>query len=153
MRGSSCEVNRAWAALAGRRRRTAGVQRLSFWVAGERSFIPAFSRLSVRVSSLSSVRIVGLGEGGVAVDSSSGTPCEGFGGGGMDGAETQVLKEDGSKKQQAVGKCGYWLAKKRRFCASHALPGLQYVAFFSFCNAGLSWSGFRVYEGFSFRFS
>lgn len=35
--------------------------------------------------------------------------------------------ENGAEiKQQEPGKCELWLPKKRRFCASHALPGLQF---------------------------
>jgi len=77
-------------------------------------------------------RVLELGHG-VARDSSSSwsslsssSPvCEILGGGVM---------ENGAKiKQQEPGKSELWLPKKGRFCASHVLPGLQYVPCNSFC--------------------
>lgn len=90
----------------------------------------------MRPSTLSSLRrILELGDG-VAKNSSSSSSsssssllCEISGGGIMDKTR---LKEDGAKMQQEPGKCELWLPRKRRFCASHALPGLQYVPFLSF---------------------
>jgi hypothetical protein len=54
--------------------------------------------------------------------------CEIVAGGRAGGLEEKKdVTEFGSKKQQEPGKCQLCIAKKRRFCASHALPGLQYV--------------------------
>jgi hypothetical protein len=80
--------------------------------------------------SLSSARILEFGDG-VAMDSASvvSQACEIVTAGGVLEGEAKVgVEEFVSKKQQEPGKCKLWLPKKRRFCASHALPGLQYVS-------------------------
>lgn len=76
-------------------------------------------------SLLSSARIFGIENGSVTMDSNA-LNCEILTGDGKDGVGEECVKVDGSKKRQEPGKCQSWLPKKRRFCASHALAGLEF---------------------------
>ncbi|KAG0564589.1 hypothetical protein KC19_8G123200 [Ceratodon purpureus] len=125
MRRCGGEVNRLWAGVVGLQRRVSVVEGL---------VLRGFGGLSLGLVSrglplLSSGRVLEFGDG-VVMDSVSAPErvlAGGVGGGvggGMEGGVGRGV--DGSKKQQEPGKCQLWLPKKRRFCASHALPGLEF---------------------------
>ena len=127
-----------WARIVGRWTGVAVVQRLE---SGERRFWRIGGGLSSLFwrpaalpswswSSLSCVKVLELGDGVGSESFSSLWRREILGWGVMEGGEKVCAAEDGAMKQQEPGKCWSWLPKKRRFCASHALPGLQYVTFF-----------------------